>query len=1058
MDTPGIRILIVEDEAGHSEAIRRALEAAGAGVGIRVVRTLREYYESVAVAAPDVALMDLNLPDGRAVEALTSPPEAGAFPVLIMTSYGDEHTAVEAMKAGALDYVAKSPEAFRDMPRTLAGALREWKLLQERRHAEEKYRSVVENAAEAICVAQDGKLVFLNAATSAISGYSAQELMARPFIEFVHPDDRDMVADRHIRRMKGEELPLKYALRIAHPSGARWVELHAVAITWNDRLATLNFLSDITERKGAEEALRASEEKYQRLVEDASVGICTTDIAGEITFVNQALCKELGYAAEEMLGRPFMEFVHEEDQQRIAESSLAGFTDPQGRIEFEFRARRKDGGAVDVHTSVTHLKQAENSTGFLAVITNVTERKRAEEALRESETRFRGLFEQTPVSLWEEDFSLVKLRIDQLRASGITDLRAYYREHPEEVAQCAAMVKVVDVNQATLRLYGASSKEELLAGLDKTFGEESYQAFAEQLAALAEGIIVHGAEAVTRTLAGEEIRGILKWILFPGCEETLARVLVSITDITQRKRAEEALRALSARQEAILAAVPDIIVEVDQNKVMTWLNAAGREFYGEDVVGKEAAYYFEGEQDTYQAVQAIFDGDERVVQVESWQRRKDGQKRLLAWWCRVLKDASGQVKGALSSARDITDLRRAEQERLEMERRLLQSQKLESLGVLAGGIAHDFNNLLMALLGNLELATEALSPLSSARPRVEQAVLAAKRAADLTRQMLAYSGKGRFVVLPVNLSELVEENAHMLRAAIPHSITFNLHLGKDLLPILADAGQVQQVVMNLITNAAEASGEGPGIVALATGVQACDADYLSRSLLEDKPAPGRFVWLEVTDTGCGMDEETLQRMFEPFFTTKFTGRGLGMSAVHGIVRGHHGAILIDSQVGKGTTIRVLFPAAERPAGQPAEATAAGGEPAREAAAALLSGTLLVVDDEPLVRELYAATLASSGLQVLTAADGLEAVALFAAHADEIVCVLLDLTMPRMDGVATLEALRQIKPDVRVILCSGYDEQEATQRFAGQGVAGFLHKPYELKSLRAELQRVLEDAG
>jgi CheY-like chemotaxis protein len=273
--------------------------------------------------------------------------------------------------------------------------------------------------------------------------------------------------------------------------------------------------------------------------------------------------------------------------------------------------------------------------------------------------------------------------------------------------------------------------------------------------------------------------------------------------------------------------------------------------------------------------------------------------------------------------------------------------------------------------------------------------------------------------------------------------------------------------MNLISNASEASGEGPGIVALATGVQACDADYLSRTRLEDKPAAGQFVWLEVTDTGCGMDEETLQRIFEPFFTTKFTGRGLGMSAVHGIVRGHQGAILIDSQVGKGTTVRVLFPASEPPPAEPAEAANVGGEQSREARAAYfasrhplgeaasLSGTLLVVDDEPMVRELCATTLATLGFQVLTAGDGMEAVALFREHADEIVCVLLDLTMPRMDGVAALEALQQIQPDVRAILCSGYDEEEATRRFAGQGLAGFLHKPFQLKSLRAELQRVLK---
>ena len=415
-----------------------------------------------------------------------------------------------------------------------------------------------------------------------------------------------------------------------------------------------------------------------------------------------------------------------------------------------------------------------------------------------------------------------------------------------------------------------------------------------------------------------------------------------------------------------------------------------------------------------------------------------------------VSDGVAVVRMAVS---DISERKRAEQERLEMERRLLHAQKLESLGVLAGGIAHDFNNLLTAITGNLALALAHLSPASAARERMEEAVRATKRAAELTRQLLAYSGRGRFVLEALDLSEAVEENAHMLRAAIPGTVTLTLHLGKALPVIAADAAQIQQIVMNLITNAAEAIGGRAGVVTLSTGVQTFDVAYLSRGRVADAPAPGRFVWLEVTDTGTGMDTATQQRLFDPFFTTKFTGRGLGMSAVLGIVKGHGGTLIVDSRPGKGTAIRVLFPPSETP--RPAKGSTVGalGESPHDEKSPSASGTILVVDDEDIVRDVCAQMVEFLGFRVLRAANGEEAVALFRAHSREIVGVILDLTMPQMDGVAAFEALRRIQPDVNVILSSGYDEEEATERFGGRGLACFLQKPYELDTLKARLERV-----
>jgi signal transduction histidine kinase len=409
---------------------------------------------------------------------------------------------------------------------------------------------------------------------------------------------------------------------------------------------------------------------------------------------------------------------------------------------------------------------------------------------------------------------------------------------------------------------------------------------------------------------------------------------------------------------------------------------------------------------------------------------------------------SGQQYAA-DLEQEITGRRKAEQERLEMERRLLHAQKLESLGILAGGIAHDFNNLLMAVLGNLDLALRKLSPVSPARLNIEHSAQAASRAADLTRQMLAYSGKGSFVVKPMDLSELVEENAHLFRSSVARTTELRVRLDRSVPAIDADAGQVQQVIMNLITNASEAIGDGMGMITLATGVQDCDSQCLKRSRIEDVPDAGRFVYLEVSDNGCGMDEQTLQRLFDPFFTTKAMGRGLGMSAILGIVRGHRGAIFVESTAGSGSTIRVLFPVSQRTL---AVNDGPAGETAREAAESVAGGTVLVVDDEEIVRNVCKEMVESFGLTVLTAVDGRDAVEVFTKHADAISLILLDLSMPNMDGMTAFKELTRIKPGAKVLLCSGFDEQDSLQHFSGEELAGFIQKPYSLKNLREALAK------
>jgi len=407
-------------------------------------------------------------------------------------------------------------------------------------------------------------------------------------------------------------------------------------------------------------------------------------------------------------------------------------------------------------------------------------------------------------------------------------------------------------------------------------------------------------------------------------------------------------------------------------------------------------------------------------------------------------------------ARDLTERNAMEEERLKLERQSLHLQKLESLGVLSGGIAHDFNNLLQVVLGNLDLGLMMLPKDAAVRKNLEQAVIATVRASELSGMMLAYSGKGVLTVKKLNLSDLVQENAHVLAAVVAHPSSFIPALHPELPPVQADATQVLQVVMNLIRNAGEAIGEASGTITLTTGVDEFDQATLNASRLEGKLPGGRYVWLEVRDNGCGMDEATQYKSFDPFFTTKFTGRGLGMSAALGIMRAHKGAILLDSSPGTGTSVRLLFPVASGPL--QVLSSLPGAEREIPYAAAGRRNLILVVDDEEMVRNLSTSTLQAFGYDTLAASDGDQALEIFRREGNLIDLVMLDQNMPTMDGLTVFKELRRIRPEVKVLLASGFSEKEVTARFKGLDLNGFIQKPYNVRYLLDEIKRVLGRSG
>jgi PAS domain S-box-containing protein len=453
-----------------------------------------------------------------------------------------------------------------------------------------------------------------------------------------------------------------------------------------------------------------------------------------------------------------------------------------------------------------------------------------------------------------------------------------------------------------------------------------------------------------------------------------------------------------------------------------------------------------------QAIDDHLAGRTPLYESEHRLRAKNGQWVWIHDRGRIVeRDADGRPLRVAGMHSDITARRRMAEERQRLDAQLQHAQRLDSLGVLAGGVAHDFNNLLVGILGNASLASSDLPPESPVQETLHHIETSAIRAAELTRQMLAFSGKGRFVVEALDLSRVVNGIRQLVSTVVSKKAELRYDLGAGLPQVEADAGQVRQLVMNLVANASDALAGESGDISVRTGDMFADRAYLAATVIDEQLAPGDYVFLEVSDTGVGMDRETQERIFDPFFSTKFVGRGLGLAAVLGIVRGHHGAIAVRSSPGHGTVIRVLFPASgsDRVADHPAK----GAEPVDQRAVP----RILVADDEAGVLGVARRALERGGYTVLTAADGLAALEIARQDPDGIDGVLVDATMPRMSGDELVRALRRLRPDLPVILTSGYSEEDAMRRFDGLGLSGFLQKPFQPADLVAKFAAALRPA-
>lgn len=675
-----------------------------------------------------------------------------------------------------------------------------------------------------------------------------------------------------------------------------------------------------------------------------------------------------------------------------------------GEREFEYRIVRSDGDIRWVRELVHNICDAQGKPKWLqGTIFDITQDKLANQALSELQDRFRLAFHTSP---------------DAVNINRLSD--GLY----------------VDVNEGFCSLSGFS-REEVIGRTDLDLNLwHRLEDRAQLTRMLSEDNIVRNFETIFRLKDGRLHTARLSASLITLGNQ---KHLISVTrDVQEFKTAEDRLRESEARYRILAEQVSDLISRHDGAGIYLYASAAATRLLGytpEDLLGK-SLFDFVLEEDR-DALQRLLSQSPMPLHDRSGQYRIRRRNGRILWFesnLRPITDPAGSVSEWVCVSRDITSRKQAQERQRDLLAKVQQAQKLESLGLLAGGIAHDFNNILVGILGNLDLILDEIEQGSPLHELTEDTEKAAQQAAALTQQMLAFSGKAVFDVRSADLGDIIQDMRNLLDVAVGHNVELILEFGDDVPYIEADVTQMRQVILNLVTNAAEAMGDQFGQITVKT----------SRGQCGEKPA----AVLTVSDLGQGIQENDLDKIFEPYFTTKFTGRGLGLAAVQGIINGHRGNILVHSRPGQGSVFTVTIPASTK-AAPPAPSAQIESHQRFQG-----SGLVLLIDDDEVVLEVGERMFKSMGFSVLSARSGAHGLELLRSATSPVVCAVVDLTMPNMSGEETVQALREINPNLPVLISSGYTSQSLSEPLSNNPLTAFIQKPYRRVTLGDKLRSLL----
>jgi len=863
------------------------------------------------------------------------------------------------------------------------------------RESEERYRSIVEYSHDGILIVDENyRFTYVNGELCRILGRSAKEIIGQDFRKFLDDESRELVADHYIRRQKGEDVSRRYEFNVVRKNGEkRRVEISSTVIKDSaNNLKTVTQLLDITERKQAEEL-------FQTLFDRSPVGLFIVQDR-KFKLINPQFLKLTGYEEDEFIGMDSLAFILPEDRNMVMENTIKML---KGKLTlpFEFRVINKSGETRWIEQTITSIKY-QARPAVLGYYMDISERKLVEQELRKSEERYRMIFEQSPLGI---------MHFDQ---KGI----------------------IVDCNKKFVEIMGSSREKLIGFNMLKSLRDKKMLSAVER--ALSEGIGYYEGDYLSVT-GGKltSMRAIYNRIISEG-GSFLGGVSL-YEDITERKRAEEELRDSEERLKTILDSLQAGIVCINaETHTIVDANPAAIEMIGapkDQIIGHVCHKY-------------ICPAEKGKCPITDLGQEVDNSERTLLTATGaevpILKTATPIL---LSGQAHLLDIFIDITEKKKLEAQLQQAQKMEAVGTLAGGIAHDFNNILQAIFGYTQILLMGKEPSNPDYEKLEAIEKSAERASDLTKRLLIFSRKVESKLRPVDLNNEIEQVSQMLERTIPKMINIELHLSEDIKIINADPAQIEQIMMNLGVNARDAMPNG-GRLMFETENMILDEEYCKT---HSGSKPGQYVKLSISDTGQGMDKETLRHIFEPFYTTKETGKGtgLGLAMVYGIVKSHSGYIMCYSEPGEGTIFKIYFPIIEKEAER---------VESKEEKVPIKGGneTILLVDDEEAIRELAEDILTRFGYTVLMASDGETALEIYREKKEEINLVILDIIMPGMGGRKCLEELLKMNPKSRIIIASGYSMNGPNKEVLKAGAKGFISKPYDMKGMLKTVRKILDE--
>lgn len=788
--------------------------------------------------------------------------------------------------------------------------------------------------------------------------------------------------------------------------------LHLLQELADDLSFALQALDEKEARQKAEDALKESEARYRDLYDNApDMYLSVSAETGQVIECNRTLCACTGFSREEVVGRHVRDLYHPNCGDRVSRNFKQFFETGQVRDE-KLMIRTKDGRTIRVGLNATAVRDDQGRIlHSRAIWRDLTRQQEAEQTLREREAKIQSIFRAAPVGIGLVSYP------DRLLLEVNDRLCRMVDYAPEEL-----------IGQSARMIYPS----------DEDFHQVKKDKYA-QIETQGTGTV----ETRWRRKDGTVIDVLLSSTpLNP--EDYSAGVTFTALEITARKRGEEALQNLAQKWHTTFDAINDSISLLDDQSRVVQCNRAMTELLQRpagEIIGRPCYELIPGAAGQIETCPSVRALRTRRRETRSWQ--------IGGRWFDVVADPifdpQGRVTGAVHILSDITDSKKAEEQKTALERQLRQAQKLEAVGTLAGGIAHDFNNILGAVIGFTELARMDLPEGSPARNDLDQVLKAGLRAKDLVRQILTFSRKGTETLAPVNVVPFVKEALKMLRASLPTTIEIKNKLALTAGVVKSEPTQIHQILMNLCTNAAQAMGERGGVLEVILAETVLNPEDLPPHKL---PGSGPYLELTVKDTGPGIAKEVLEHIFEPYFTTKEKGlgTGLGLSVVHGIVQQQGGWIRVESELGAGSCFRIFLPLLQ---GVPVTPPAVDWTLPRG------REHILAVDDEKPLTEILRKALDHLGYRVTATTDPREALALFEKSPDSFDLVITDMTMPKLTGDRLIEAILRIRPALPVIICTGYSDQLSETRVLKIGARALLMKPFEIGALAQKVREVLD---